>query len=209
MKFLLSLIISLMSLASFAQTTQFTVTANVNDPPYGLVAQLWNNSASTVYLDHLDITGAPESAQVATGGVFQFGIGFSYVEENQCKAISMILLDPMNGPQLSTDNSIRASQQSCTPNGLTYGVPVSPGVWNYTSTNTAPTGTPQLPVLAMCWGLQCTLDYPTGLAIPSHHGVTVYTSYYVDDCYKDSTGAWKSCAFGWKGYAAVNFRGRK
>lgn len=175
---------------SFAQTQQFTATAKVEDPPYGLVAQLWNNSTSTIYLDHIDVTAAPELKQVATGGILQFGIGFSNVEESQCNAAPMLLLDPVNGPQFSTDTTVRVSQQPCTPNGLTYGVLLSPGKWNYTPTN--------IFTLASCWGLVCTVDYPSGLAVPPNHGVTIYTGYYVE-----------SYAYGWKGYAAVNFRGRK
>lgn len=192
------LFLILAAVSGFAQTQQFTATTNVYDPPYGMVAQLWNNSTHTIYLDHIDVAAGAESTQTVIDGVFRFGIGFSYLEENQCSPVSMVLLDPVNGPQVSTDTTVRVSQQPCTPNGLPYGTLLGPNRWNYTPTNLAPSGTPQLPNLATCNGLMCTLDYPAGLAIPPNHGVTIYTAYYKG-----------TYAFAWSGYAAVNFRGRK
>lgn len=185
-----------------ASAQQFTATARVEDPPYGLVAQLWNNTTSTIYVDHIDISGILEaSGQVAPNGLVEFGIGFSNLEENQCKpAISMLFIDPSDGPYPSTDANLRVTQQPCTPGGLAYGVPLGPNKWNYTPTN--------LYVLNFCYGFICSLDI-AGLPIPPGHGVTVYTAYYVEECYKDPTGAWKSCAYGWKGYVGVNFRGHR
>lgn len=172
----------------FAQ--QFTATANVEDPPYGLVAQLWNNTTSTIYLDHIDISGIAEATgQAGPNGLVEFGIGFSNLEESQCKPAPMLFLDPVNGPYPSTDANLRVSQQPCTPNGLPYGIPLGNGKTNYTGTN--------LYALNFCYGGTCSANF-NPLPIPPGHGVTIYTAYYVSPY-----------AFGWKGYVGVNFKGHR
>jgi hypothetical protein len=178
-------------LSTLVSAQTFTATARVEDPPYGLVAQLWNNTPSTIYVDHIDISGILEATgQVAPNGLVEFGIGFSNIEENQCKpAISLLMIDPVNGPFPNTDTNLRVTQQPCTPGGLAYGIPLSPGKWNYTPTN--------LYAINFCYGFVCSLDL-SGFPVPPGRGVTVYTAYYVEPN-----------AFGWKGYVGVNFRGRK
>jgi hypothetical protein len=173
----------------FAQ--QFTASTNVEDPPYGMVAQVWNNTTSTIYVDHIDVSGVLEaSGQIAPNGIVEFGIGFSHLEENQCKpAVSTLFIDPVNGPYPSTDANLRVTQQPCTPGGLVYGIPLGPNKWNYTPTN--------LYVLSICYGTICSIDL-SNLAVPPGRGVTVYTSYYVGPY-----------AYGWKGYVGVNFRGHR
>lgn len=194
--FAILLLILAASVSGFAQTQQFVASApNVDDPPYGMVSQVWNGSTSTIYIDHIDVTAALES----TGGLLQFGIGYSRLEESQCTAATMMILDPLNGPTPSTDVSVRVSQQPCKPNGLTYGICLSNcgapnATYNYTPTNVDANGKP-LPNLATCW-MTCTFDIPGGIAIPPNRGVTVYTAYL-------------PAYSGWKGYAAVNFRGRR
>jgi hypothetical protein len=180
------LFLILAAVSGFAQTQQFNATAvNIDDPPYGLVAQLW--CASGCVIDHIDATGILDPGQ---SGQPTFGFGFSFTEENHCKPTPVIVFDPVNGPQPISDPGTRASQQPCTPNGLPYSSS------NYTPTNTAPAGFYQPPVLQQCWQLVCSIDFPGGLTIPPNHGVTVYTSL-------------QPSYLGWKGYASVNFRGRK
>lgn len=170
----------------FAQTQQFTATAvNIEDPPYGLVAQLWCVAGCVV--DHIGVSGVLEPNQ---SGEVAFGFGFSFTEENECTPTPITTFDPLTGPQAWTDTTVRASQQPCTPNGMPY------TSTNYTRTNTAPAGSYQPPVLYQCWVFSCAIDFPAGLIIPPNHGVTVYTS--LQPAYT-----------GWKGYASVNFRGRK
>lgn len=171
-----------------ASAQQFTATTKVTDPPYGMVAQLWNDTTATIYLDHIDVSAALDAGQ--TNGLLEFGIGYSHLEESQCKpALSTLIVDPINGPATSNDPNLRITQQPCTPNGLPYGQQIGPNQWNYTPTNSFN--------LSFCYGLACSIDL-SNLAIPPNHGVTVYTAYYVEPY-----------AFGWKGYAAVNFRGHR
>jgi hypothetical protein len=190
-KYFIRFAVLFLALTLTASAQQFIAPVpNVYDPPYGMVAQLWNASTQTIYIDHIDASGLPEGTQVVSGGIYEFSFGYSHLEESQCRQVPWLTVDPVNGPQTSSDTPIRVSQQPCTPNGLAYGVPTGPNSWNYTPTNLFGLGT--------CWQLACSIDFPGGLPIPPNHGVTVYTAYYKDPS-----------AFGWSGYAAVNFRGRK
>lgn len=168
------LLFPLLISSAFAKNN-YSATAVVDDPPYGLVAQLWNGSAFPIYVTHIDVT-------TTNGGMLNFGIGYSNLEQSDCTSFSVIAADPVAGPTVITGQGIRPSAQPCTPGGHPY------SVTNYTLTN--------LFNLANCFGSVCSLEFPQGVTIPPNHGVTIYTAFFVN-------GSW---ANGWTGYAAVNFR---
>lgn len=179
----------LLSVSAFAQTQYYSASGSVNDPPYGLIAQLWNGSSAPIYVTGVDITAQLESVQPVTGGLLIFGYGYSSLEENQCTPTSMIALNNTLGPSLYISSLIRVTQQPCTPNGMAYGIPLGPGMWNYTNTNQG------FPNLMTCWFNSCKAEWPQGIMIPPNHGMTIYSGLYKSPN-----------SFGWNGYAGFQFQ---
>lgn len=156
MKKLLLTLLLLVSLASFAQTPVVNFYApamNIYDPPYGLVAQLWNPS-ETITVDEVKVSGTPDGT--LTGAV-TFAVGLSNIEQPGCQATSITAADGVS------TTSVRVSQQPCVINGQSYSTA------NYTPTN--------ISVLAQCWGNICVFDRPFVL-VPGR-GITVYVARFL------------------------------
>lgn len=172
----------------FAQT-RYVALSQVEDPPYGIVAQLWNASTTPVYLEFMEATGAPS---VAFDGMIAFGFGLSNLEEQQCQPVAAYVFGGSTAV-IAPNDGLRITQQPCTPNGQKYGIPIAglpPCAFgtNYTCTNFAP--------IKRCWLWSCSLDLTAApLVIQPGTGITVYTQRYKDPYF-----------FSWSGYASVNFR---
>lgn len=191
MKKVLYVLSLLLSTALFGQT-RFISVSEVENPPYGLVAQLWNASTDTIYVDSVSITAAPNlplpRGNNATIPVsyLSFGFGLSNLEEQQCTLTSSLVMGGsvlIPGPP-----TVRVSKQPCTPNDKPYGQSNGNGTYNYTPTNFI--------ALDVCIGNHCWLDFSGGaIAVQPNTGITIYTGVYDG---KD--------AFGWTGYAYTSFR---
>lgn len=200
--FFLMLTMLVCSAAASAQT-RFVAYGAVENPPYGLVAQLWNGSSTThVMLDSLIATAVATQICDSSGchtytladGIIEFGIGLSNIEENQCTPITPYVFGGTNAIQ-AFPNGVRVSMQPCTPNGLPYNAP-NPGYPNCGGSGLNYTCTNFIGVM-QCWGsFPCTLDLGSQpLDIPPGAGITVWTVRYKNDG-----------GFGYNGMANVNFR---
>lgn len=201
------------SVFAVAQTKQyFTTTMKVENPPYGLVAQLWNpsDSGETIYVDSVDFSIVPTVVYVAnkidssylTNGFLNSAVGLSKMEELQCHAGVINKLDWTNPvPATSSDTHVRASMQPCTPRGMQYGIPYTGpgncGGYNYTCTN--PFG------LGSSYGLNYVVTPPSDTPLPPGSGVTIYSGRYIIDTDPNCPG----CSFGYMGYVYVNIRFHK
>lgn len=208
MKKLLLAVILLMSLAAFAQTkVNFTVTMKVENPVYGLAAQVFNppDSGETIYIDSVDFSialGFPYvvnkvDPQFLTNGYVSGAVGLSKLEELQCTPAVINKLSWINPvPATLSDTHVRASQQPCTPRGMKYGIPYTGpgncGGFNYTCTNPFGLGT--------SGGLNYISRPPNDEPLPPGSGVTVYNGRYI----LDSDPTCPGCAFGYLGYIYVN-----
>lgn len=167
--------------------------ASVTNPPYGMVAGIFNHGTTPIYLDEVSASVGPSvEYNPTTDGYVGFGFGLSNIEEDQCATAPIWWDDSTraaSGLSLaasSSDTLAHVQQQTCTPHGLPYGVALSGGGFNYTGTNLIP--------LKNCWDEKCDL-MPRSIAPGT--GVTVYIARY-----RASDGA----AFGVAGKAVVNFR---
>jgi len=190
----------LLCAASFAQTKQFVSEVSVVNPPYGLVAGIFNRGTTNIFLDEVSASVGPAvTYNPSTDGYIGFGFGLSNVEEDQCQN-GVINWDdstrvPLGQPLAATtsDTLAHVQMQPCTPHGLGYGIPCSysfclpAGGFNYTLTN--------LIAVKNCWAELCELG-KTRVIAPGT-GVTVYIARY-----RLSDGA----AFGVSGQAIVTFR---
>jgi hypothetical protein len=191
MKKLLCVLTLLLSTLLPAQQ-RFVSFSNVENPPYGLVAQLWNASSDTIYVDSVSVAAAP-NLPLARGtnatlpvSFLSFGFGLSNLEENQCTSNGSFLMG--GNTAVVAFNTVRVTQQPCTPNGRPYGQSNGNGTYNYTPTNFV--------TLDACIGNHCWLDFSGGaIAIQPGTGITIYTSVY------DGVNG-----FGWTGYAYSSFR---
>lgn len=176
----------------FAQTRYISM-SQVEDPPYGIVAQLWNSSNTPVYLESVESSGAASVIySPATDGILEFGYGLSNLEEQQCQAVQATVFGG-NSLVVAPNDGVRVSQQPCTPNGLKYGVAYtgtgSCNGYNYTCTNFIP--------IKRCWGaVPCSVDLTVNpLVVQPGTGITLYSARYKDPY-----------AFGWQGVVTVTFR---
>lgn len=179
----------------------FTSTVSVVNPPYGILAGIFNHGTTPIYLDAVTASVGPAvEYNPATDGYIGFGYGLSNVEEDQCQTGAIFWDDSTrtaSGLSLaitSADTQAHIQMQTCTPHGLPYGVCLSAcgtanATYNYTQTNAPnPNG------IKRCWNEVCDLTVPRTIAPGT--GVTVYISRY-----RLSDGA----AFGVQGQATVTF----
>jgi hypothetical protein len=208
--------LALLMSSAFSQTAQtkqyFTTTMKVENPPYGLVAQVFNppDSGEIIYIDSIDFSIIPAINYVVnkvdpsftTNGFIGGAVGLSKLEEIQCQSGIINRLDWSNPvPATINDTHVRASMQPCTPRGMQYGIPYTgPGNcfgYNYTCTN--PFG------LGASNALNYALRPPDDQPLPPGSGVTVYSGRYI----LDSDPYCPGCAFGYMGYVYVNIRFHK
>lgn len=205
MKRLLIALCLLMS-SAFAQTKYFTTTIDVTNSPYGMMAQIFNHGATTIYIDEVDVsvglftdlvshcTTEPTDPGQACGYLVQ-GIALSMLEESNCTTQPIYWEDWSMGQSFvatSGNTLVRASSQPCTPHGLSYGIPYTGygncNGYNYSCITTAP--------LKRCRGEACVLHYAVARAILPNTGISVWTARYRLD----------GLAFGWIGIGSVNFK---
>jgi hypothetical protein len=174
----------------------FTSTVSVVNPPYGMVAGIFNHGTTPIYLDAVAASVGPAvNYNPPTDGYIGWGYGLSNAEEDECQPGNIFWDDSTrvaSGLSLATtsaDTQARIQMQPCTPHGLTYGVPLSGGAFNYTNIDA-----PNPDGIKRCWNEVCDLTVPRTIAPGT--GVTVWISRY-----RLSDGA----AFGVSGKATVTF----
>lgn len=181
--------------------SRYVAMSQVETVPYGMVSQLFNGSASTVTLESVEVSGAINTvcdptchSYSSADGLLQFGFSLDNTEESQCQAVTGYVLAAAT--QVAPQDGVRVSQQPCTPNGLTYGVPYTGtgncGGFNYTCISTVG--------VKRCWGAgqihTCTLDLTAAtLTLSPGQGVAVWSGRYKNES-----------AFSWQGYVTVAFR---
>jgi len=174
----------------------FTSTVSVINPPYGIVAGIFNKGTTPIYLDAVAASVGPAvNYDPATQGYIGWGYGLSNAEEDQCQSGTIFWDDSTrvtSGLSLtttSTDTQAHVQMQPCTPHGLAYGIPLSGGGFNYTNLDAPnPNG------IKRCWNETCDLTVPRTIAPGT--GITVWISRY-----RLSDGS----AFGVSGQATVTF----
>ena len=191
MKKLFLLLILLLSVASFAQTSpKYYSTTCMVDPgqfpySYGLVCQVWNASSASVFVDSIEAQSQPLGSGSGNDPLAAFSIGFgmSNIEESACTT-AKATTDYVN--DISQPVGIRITGQPCRPNGLVYGLQPN-GSFNYTPTNTG--------AYKWCYSYECSLEPKNPIEVTPNHGITIYVEAI-------KNGNW----VGWYGGHTVTFQ---
>lgn len=180
-----------MSLASFAQT-RYSSFGIVDNPPYGMVAQLWNASTNVVYFDGLTVSAVPilplphGSNGIYPVSFLEFAFELANKEESQCTSVTSFVMG--GSTAIQAPSTIRVSKQPCTPNGRPYGQPNGDGTFNYTIQNFV--------IIDTCIAMYCRIELSASpIPVQPNTGITIYTAAY------DGVNG-----FSWTGETWFNFR---
>lgn len=206
---ILALCLLFSNLLCQVQTKYFTTTIDVTNPPYGIVAQIFNHGATPIYIDEVSVSAGLFTAlmpsctstepnpdhTIACGYILQSVYAIAS-EEINCTPKPILWEDFSrlgNSTATATDTAVTASSQPCNPHGLAYGIPYT-GQGNCNGFNYS--NCAGLLLLKSCREESCTLQYSVPRPIPPGAGISVWTARYRIDGY----------AFPQVGITSVNFK---